>query len=276
MSYYSFIRVDGTRRVAVNKDFFTSRNIFKDIYNISFTFETLTPIHIGSGDVKIINSTPLYLHIKDADGHPTIPGSSIKGLISTLYLALCGRISDVSELFGTTSKIGGEISPVISKTFFNDLKVVGNYKIILKSLPRLWSPRRRPEYPAVKYYLDVQYVEPKGINQFIECVDEGAKFQGNIIGYCLKPWEVGGLIMSLGLKVLNGKTYVKTLKVGYAKPQGLGKIRLILESLKVEKCEVDSQTLNPNIIVERNIKHYIDAFLEKYTESSKRYEEVFK
>ncbi|MGC8869797.1 MAG: RAMP superfamily CRISPR-associated protein [Brevinematia bacterium] len=274
---YYFVKVDGTKRVAVGKELFKPRNSFSNTFLISMQLEIVAPLHIGTGDIsKVMNGMPVYAQARSVNGSPIIPGSSVKGAISTIFLALTGSIEATSELFGTSSKGDSErYGPLISKVFFNDFKIFGDYKIVNKPLPALWRPRYRPKYPAVKFYSDVSYSEPKNKSQQVECVDSGAKFQGEVVGYALNSWEVGGLLMSFGINVENGKIITRPIKVGYAKPQGLGKLKIVNESLSVKLYEVDRSNLKLNIR-EVSPSEYIYEFIRKHPHVKERYNMVFK
>jgi CRISPR/Cas system CSM-associated protein Csm3 (group 7 of RAMP superfamily) len=274
---YYFIKVDGTKRVAVSKELFTSRSSFSNMFIISMSLEVVSPLHIGTGEVsKIIDNMPLFLQTRDITGYPIIPGASMKGAVSTFFLALTGSIEATSELFGTSSRsYGNKYGPLISKIFFDDFKIFGDYRVVNKPLPALWRPRYRPEYPAVKLYSDVNYSEPKNKSQLVECIDTGAKFKGDVVGYALKPWEVGGLLMSFGINVESEKIITKQIKMGYAKPYGLGKLKVIGDDISVKVCEVNKNDLKLSTHV-THPSSYINEFTKKYPIAKERYNEVFK
>lgn len=256
MSYYDFVSVDSTMRSVMRPD---SRKRLENLFLIEPAFKIKTPLHVSSGKKKIVKKENrleiLLLHYKNSEGIPVIPGSSFKGAISTNFLALSGYAEITANLFGAT-----RTKAVISKVFFSDLKPE---KAELREVEvlRQWKPeKRRSGY--VKFY--TRKAPPTSRYGLIECIPAGIMLRGKVIGYNLKPEELGGLIMAMGFGIENA-----ILKLGYAKPQGFGQVipvELKLQELSFDGFEFKRKDLNS--------KDYIEVFRQKFGDRVKKFSKV--
>jgi CRISPR/Cas system CSM-associated protein Csm3 (group 7 of RAMP superfamily) len=152
------------------------------------------------------------LHYRNGHGEIVIPGSSFKGAVSTNFLALSGSIEDTSNLFGATK------NAVISKVFFSDLKPVNGVEPVKAEVLWQWSPRKFKRNHVKFYVKKASRTQKFG---YAECIPKGMILTGEIVGYNLKDYEIGGLLASLGY------SFDGVFKIGYAKPQGFGQMKLV-------------------------------------------------
>ncbi len=77
-------------------------------YLARLTLETLTPLSIGTGAADGVFDVEL---VRDANGLPTIPGSSLAGVLRHLYWQTYGESDkEIQRLFGFQSLNEGEPS----------------------------------------------------------------------------------------------------------------------------------------------------------------------
>jgi len=226
-AYYDFIPVDSTFRSIVPEGKFTPRSVIQKIFHFNFKIITFTDIHVGTGEKLItedIPPKPVLKFIRDGTGAPVIPGSSVKGVVSTNFLLLSGSSIMTSELFGTTMG-----QPLISKVFFEDMKPIGEPELILRNISRSWPPKRPRQWEITRKQMKVytsraQSTDPYGL---AECIPHGSTLTSKLSGINLRDFEVGGLLMSFGLYPTNEVVEAGCLRVGYGKPQGFGQVGTI-------------------------------------------------
>lgn len=223
--YYEFIQVDGTRRTSITPALFTPRNRLKRVHQLDITFEAVTEIHIGSG-VKGMKGRGvdglIHLAMRDATGTLYIPGSTIKGVVSTNYLALSGSSEETSECFGTTVRRRGR-GPAVSKVFFSDAKPQGPVQPCWRGINRPWTPSLSKRSCIKVYTAKAPSTKPYGK---VECIPPGILLRTSILGVEMRSHELGGLLMSLGLAPGEQGMKLGFLKIGYGKPQGMGLLRV--------------------------------------------------
>ena len=248
MSYYDFVCVDSVRRYVLNPDMRLSSEV-KNVVVFSFSFRVKTPVHVGSGMKEVRRKGGqleiVLKHYRNGDGRLVIPGSSFKGAISTNFLALSGSMEDTSNLFGATNRIA-----VISKVMFSDLTPDSD-RAVEKDVLRQWTPRKRKR-DCVKFYTDkAPKTEYYGK---LECIPEGSRLDGEVVGYNLKPYEIGGLLASASYG------FEGVFKIGYAKPQGFGQMKLEKASVKlvgIRGFKIKEQKAE-------NLNEFLHAFEERY------------
>ncbi len=256
MSYYEFVPVSSTQRTSTSPE---SRLKLKNVYSIEFTFEAKTHVHVSSGIKKLIKKGNRYeillQQYRNSSGLPVVPGSSLKGVVSTNFLALCGDAEMTANLFGAS-----RIKAVISKVFFSDMCPQKDDVVEVEVL-RQWRPNRR-KGRHVKFYVRKP---PRTANYgLLECIPAGSVLRGKVTAYNLSKFELGGLLMSMGFGI-DGAVF----KIGYGKPQGFGQMipveAKILEvkpdDLKFKKYEVDSQ-------------QYIQVFKSKFDDRISKFGKI--
>ena len=193
MTYYEFIPVDSTHRIVVAPDNRLNPRE-KNIFLFKPKFKVITELHVGNGMKRVTtkgnDAVITLLHYRNGLGKLTVPGSSFKGVVSTNFLALSGSIEATSNLFGATRK-----QAVISKVFFSDLVPVGDVEPVDVEIQRQWLPRRSRRNHVKVYVKKAPKTQKAG---YIECIPKGTILTGEITGYNLKPFEVGGILASLG------------------------------------------------------------------------------
>lgn len=220
--YYEFIPVDDTRRRAIPKDKFTPRDYIKHIHTFNLQFITESPLCIGSGE-KGYREKVILKHLKNAYGEMVVPGSSLKGMISTNFLTLSGSDSLTSNLFGTSQTGRGRFQgPAISRIFFSDAIPNDSIAPQMAKIQESWPPRSRKSRHVKIYTSQAPDTSEYGV---AECIPKGTALSTRIVGNSLNEIELGGILMSLGL-VPNRDTPSGILRMGYGKPQGLGMIRI--------------------------------------------------
>ncbi|MEM3586495.1 MAG: RAMP superfamily CRISPR-associated protein [Candidatus Jordarchaeaceae archaeon] len=242
-SYYDFIRVDSTRRGRIPERLFTDRRSLINIYLFELQFTTLSDVHVGTGMKELQeNGVPeivMVQYLNNKDGKPTIPGSTLKGLTSTNYLALTGSIDLTSELFGS------DRNPAISKVFFEDAVPLQDVEMKLVKVKRAWNLKRGVQR-SVKVY--ISKASPKEDYGLMQCIPKGTLLSTTIRGVGLRDFEVGGLLMSLGLKIQNNAVNTGVIKLGYGKPQGFGQLKLVPEKSRILSLDLKRLTGLANTI----------------------------
>ena len=251
MSYYDFVCVDSVRRYVLNPDMRLSSEV-KNVVVFSFSFRAKTPVHVGSGMKEVRHRggqvEVVLKHYRNGFGRLVIPGSSFKGAISTNFLALSGSMEDTSNLFGATKRIA-----IISKVLFSDLTPDSD-KVVEKDVLRQWSPRKGKRN-CVKFYTGrAPKTEYYGK---LECLPEGSRLDGEVVGYNLKPYEVGGLLASAGYG------FEGVFKIGYGKPQGFGQMKLEKASVKLVK--IRGFKIKEQKFEAENLDEFLHAFEERYS-----------
>ena len=254
MSYYEFIAVDSTRRFVLHPDNRLTP-AEKNIYVFRPEFVTVSELHVGSGmkSVEVEGNTVVItsLHYRNGYGKLAIPGSSFKGAVSTNFLALSGSSELTSNLFGATRK-----QAVISKVFFSDLVPAGNVMPVRVKVQRQWTPRKSKRGHVKVYVKKAPKTRDAG---YLECIPKETIVGGSIIGYNLKPEEVGGILESMGYGFENAY-----FKIGFGKPQGFGQMRLI--NVEVNRVILDGLSLKERKVDENEI----DEFRKKFESVCKR------
>ncbi|MEM2865487.1 MAG: RAMP superfamily CRISPR-associated protein [Candidatus Bathyarchaeia archaeon] len=242
--YYEFIPVDGTRRVAVSKEVFTTRNRFDHIALLNLSLEAKSELHVGSG-MKSIERVgrrllPILEALRDSSGMPYIPGSTLKGVMSTNYLALSGSIEEVSECFGTSQARSNCYGPLVSKLFFSNAVPESEVKPIYREVRMAWQPNIRRSRHVKIYTSKAPQTAPYGK---MECIPRGTRLKTSIVGINLRDYELGGILMALGLAYVGGKVEARPLKVGYGKPQGFGSLQVDPDRSTLDEREIALLTL---------------------------------
>lgn len=250
MTYYELIPVDSTRRFVVAPDNRLNPEE-KNVFLFKPKFKAITELHVGNGMKKVTikrNDTAItLLHYRNGIGKLTIPGSSFKGVVSTNFLVLSGSGKETSNLFGATRK-----QAVISKVFFSDLLPVEDVKPIEVEVQRQWSPRRSRRDHVKVYVKKAPKTQKAG---YIECIPKDTVLAGEITGYNLKPFEVGGILASLSYGFEHAY-----FKMGYGKPQGFGQMRLL--DVDVYEMVMEGFTFRKRKLSEEEKKYFKEHFEE--------------
>lgn len=268
-SYYDFIKVDSTRRGKIPDSLFIDRRELVNIYLFELQLTTISDVHVSTGMKELQeNGVPeivMVQYLNNKDNKPTIPGSTFKGLASTNYLALSGSIDLTSELFGS------DRNPAISKVFFEDVVPLEDVKMKLVKVKRAWMPRRRVQ-KSVKVY--TSKAPPTADYGLMQCIPKDTLLSTTIRGVGLRDFEVGGLLMSLGLNIQNNGVNAGVIKLGYGKPQGFGQLKLVPEKSRILSLDLkrltglanaikSQESLSEAKIVDKYTKKFIDEVKKK-------------
>ena len=250
MTYYEFVPVNSTRRFVVSPDDRLNPEE-KNFFLFKPKFKAVTELHVGSGMKRVSiegnNAVITLLHYRNGSGKLVIPGSSFKGAVSTNFLALSGSIEATSNLFGATRK-----QAVISKVFFSDLVPVEDVQPVEVEVQRQWSPKRAKRDHVKVYVKKAPRTQKAG---YMECIPRGTILTGEIAGYNLKRFEVGGILASLGY----GFERVR-FKIGYGKPQGFGQMELL--DVDVHEVVMDCLTFRKQKLDEGEKENFVASFEE--------------
>jgi CRISPR/Cas system CSM-associated protein Csm3 (group 7 of RAMP superfamily) len=265
--YYEFIPVDGTRRVAVSKEIFTSRGRFDRITLLNLSLKAESDIHVGSGTKSIERIggrlIPILKALRNGSGMLYIPGSALKGVVSTNYLALSGFIEDVSECFGTSQARSGYYGPLASKLFFSDAIPESSVEPVYREVQRA----RRPTIPKPKHVkIYTSQAPPTTPYGKMECIPRGTLLKTKIVGLNLRDYELGGILMALGLAPADGRMEAGSLKVGYGKPQGFGKIQVDPDRSTLDERKLDMiilKGIGANKLSSSRCARLIEAFINQ-------------
>lgn len=260
--YYDFIKVDSTRRGKISDKLFTNRMELKNTYLLELQLTTISDVHVSTGVKELEeNGVPeiiMLQYVNNTEGKPAIPGSSFKGVVSTNYLALTGSIELTSELFGS------DRPAAISKVFFEDTVPPKSIELKLVKVQREWKPRILVP-KSVKVY--TAKAPPTVHYGSMQCIPKGTLLATTIRGVGIKDFELGGLLMSLGLNLKNNEVTTEAIKLGYGKPQGFGQLKLIPENSKIQSVEFKGLTKDiksQGTLKESNtVNGYIKAFMNE-------------
>ncbi|MHA1401576.1 MAG: RAMP superfamily CRISPR-associated protein [Candidatus Heimdallarchaeaceae archaeon] len=232
-----------------------SHNKYKGYSGIlELIIETKSPIHIGTGNVEI-DIKGIYWKFSKVKNIPIIPGSSLKGIVRSTLEALSpsclggrckpeGKLCPACRIFGTTD--------YQSRVFFEDAFLQGDalYFREIFSIEDRW----RPLLPHPGYRKFYSYSSSiKGGIERIESIKEGAKFISAIRFSNLEDWELGLLLLSIGIS----PNYGFRLKIGGGKGKGLGSIKIEIKGKYAE----GSNFLSRNF---RDINSDKEGFIEQY------------
>jgi len=209
-------------------------SILSNFFEINVEFETKLPVHVGTGEIdcsfeeKRNQCYCVRKHVKK-NGYLIIPGSTVKGVLSTYFLALFKDNYEVSFLFGAP----GYQSRVIVEDFISESKPV------IEESPKQWKPHRyKPG--SIKLYKPVDKYHDHEKILCLECIPKDATIKGKIIVLNSNEEEVAKIILALGYMPKEEKEHsyqMGYLMIGYGKGKGFGKIMLKKESLSIVKYD---------------------------------------
>ena len=228
LNYAVGIKVDNTERVAIDKDKITPRLDVAKITEFRLTLTNKTHLHVGSGKKELDHQANLVKHLHYRNGYnvPVIPGSSMKGYLSTAYHALTGSAEKTSLLFGTTRG-----TAIISKVFCRDATPINSVTMEWVDMDDAWKPKRGRR-DEIKIY-DRKRGFGRTIAQ-LEAFPPKTKFHSRIVLYSNKADDIAGILTSLGY-VLQDPTnkdsplISRGFLLGYAKPLERGLLKLVPE-----------------------------------------------
>ena len=187
-------------------------NCIDSIGVLKITLIAEAPVHVGSGDLSIRENLPLSLNVKDANGTLIVPGSTLKGLTAHYYLAVYGRQEKTSSLFG--------FHGYMSRVLFKDAKPTTYVKPMYERVGASWRPRTRAPRSIKMYKLNLPRSNDKPV-LVLECIPSGTELTTEIIVVNTRENELAEILLALGY------TIGGTLLLGYGKPKGLGKVKVI-------------------------------------------------
>ncbi|RKX99914.1 hypothetical protein DRP77_12465 [Candidatus Poribacteria bacterium] len=228
---------------------------------IRFKLKALTPLHIGGGMIEVREvggrerAISTHASFKSI---PVIPGSSIKGAVRVIVEAVSpscmralgsksrrhlpkaikggcsmdkGRLCPACRLFGAPGWLGA--------AWFEDIPFPRESLTTVKT-PPLWTPGRGggKQLPAVylseddrcakgwKMYFHMRPAEGEELRAAIKA---GAEAAGRVAFENLSEGELGLLIMGMGYR----RERSFPIKIGGAKPAGLGSVRISIERIRL-------------------------------------------
>ncbi len=208
---YKFIKVDGLRRRSTGN--YIPHSSLSRAHKIHVFLRTESPVHVGSGEIQLHKDLPLLLNAR-SEGKLIIPGSTLKGAISHYYLALTGDISSTSNLFGFPG--------YMSKALFSDSFPEGSVEPQIVGIGPSWQPKAWESGKIKLYRNDIEFREEKE-QYYLECIPQGTSLKADII--VLNPLEIetAKLILAMGYNPNGSKVFL----LGFGKPRGLGKVRIL-------------------------------------------------
>lgn len=173
------------------------------------TIEALSPLTVSSGRKSLDPTQPDIPQIRNIDGTPTIPGSTLKGFIRGQIHRLLNTIDPVkaqrivTALFGNAGR--GERETWGSRILLEDATPAGDVKILSREHVRI-DPRTMGAAPGGLFTQ--------------EYVPEGARFIGGLYFRNLPP-----SLLAL-LKYVSEMAEVGIARIGRSKSRGYGKVRI--------------------------------------------------
>ncbi|RLG82668.1 MAG: hypothetical protein DRO40_07055 [Thermoprotei archaeon] len=252
-NYYKFISVDQTSRIKMLN--YEGHDKLGECYQIYLELSTITPTHIGSGDLQIDESgLPLSLNARDSKGNLIIPGSSFKGVIAHYHLAIFRQQKLTSSLFGFPG--------YMSRVLVDDIRPKSYIEPKKIFVDASWTPRKSEPGKIKIYVSKIRYIKSK-YALVLECIPEGTDMNAEVTILNANEDELAQILLALGVAPNTTETFL----IGFGKPKGLGKmkvknfsIRRIYNDLKIKK--VNRDTIYSKL--EGLFKKYEDNFNEVY------------
>lgn len=251
---------------------------------IELTIEVLNSIYISKGEYDMTESDVIYNQFFRVGDQYAIPGTSIKGMIRSLaemvsYSCISidkrfqGNVPDRKKKsckasrdgnnFCITCDIFGAMGKASKVKISNFIYENESGSVSIEGLPNLKGPH--PEKAHI--YMDenkmfkgykiynhgISSILKKG-NYQCECLNEGAKFKGNVIYENLDSEELQLLCFSLGL------TNDFNHKIGYGKPAYYGTIKVTSKDQEYTKYANEYKNN-----CSKDIKNNIMLLEEKYS-----------
>jgi hypothetical protein len=223
-----------------------------------------TPVHVASGNVELTGGgrIPLVKAHFRTGGKPAIPGSSLKGVIRSVFEAIsrscvrvqsrklrnklpqgfeqpCGELRNTNDLLCPACRLFGAMGYQGQVRFADALLVEGNTSVILS--PSLFAPRTHAriyyggdgKVVGRKFYFHGQ---PAKGNVPLEVCEAESRFRLRVNFVNLTKAELGLLLTALGQGSLPF-----ALKLGGAKPACCGSVEVQVAS--VETWDVTGSAL---------------------------------
>jgi len=227
--YYALETLN-TRRIPVRKEAF--HDISRDLHgSIALGIEAKSPLFVGSGQIEY-EGDQIYQRFARRGEKFIIPGTSIKGAIRSYAEALspsceggrCGKersghvdnLCLCCSLFGTLGLQG--------RVNFTDAIAVKGIKPIKHEIRLRWNPKRvrkgRRFYFHDKPEKDYVLAKIGCETEVVEALEAGAIFKGEMMLYNVQEWELGLLLLAMGLS----PNHRFDLKLGGGKNRLLGSV----------------------------------------------------
>jgi len=195
-----------------------SHSHIKTIGILKIALKTITSVHVGSGDFSTYKNLPLSLNAKNSDGELIIPGSTLKGVTSHYHLAVYGKQEKTSGLFG--------FSGYMSRALFKDAIPEAPFEPVYEKVGPSWRPRIRKLGFIKVYRTDIPRSNSTPVLA-LECIPSNTILTTEIIVVNTSEEELAEILLALGYSI-DG-----IILLGYGKPKGLGKIKIIQAVAKI-------------------------------------------
>jgi CRISPR-associated protein Csm3 len=201
--------------------------------------DCLTPLHLGSGALRLDAGLPVAAVARDGRGVPVVPGASLKGLLRFVVEAVTascdplehgrcdpgqGRLCPACSLFGAIGHGGYR-----ARVAVGELRLVGEPSSATEVLevPAMYQPRKPAGERRYKVYRHGR--EPVRGGERVEVVRAGACFRGPLWFEDVADPELGLLAFALGL---DGSFRPK---LGGFRPAYLGSVALAVEAQELRQ-----------------------------------------
>lgn len=212
--------------------------------HIDFTFETLQPVHVGTGvlvppqEIGVESDAPLVKGFHQIDGRLAVPGSSLKGAVRSFVEAITASCVNKTGHYGTrrsdaygecrynARRRQGKLCPACQMVgamgyqgqvlFADALLVQGASEVHF--IPAQYQPsgERSRRYYAHDLQDDRERTWP------LEVAGVGSRFSSRLRFQNLTAGQLGLLLLALG----QGQPPI-CLKLGAGKSAGLGAVRFV-------------------------------------------------
>jgi len=230
-----------------------SHELIENIGILKLTLKTITSVHVGSGDFSIHENLPLSLNVKNAKGVPIIPGSTLKGVTAHYHLAVYRKQEKTSSLFGFPG--------YMSRALFEDAVPEAIKELVYEKVGPSWRPRRSLPSSIKIYKPDLPRENDKSI-LVLECIPSNTILTTKIIVVNTSEKELAEILLALGYPIGG------TILLGYGKPKGLGKIRILKATTEMAVGAMIAKGAAEQI----DLTSYLEELKDKYKSTLK---EVF-
>lgn len=218
-----------------NRRKYTPRSPLRGLTKIKYLLKTRAPLHVGNGLVYEKDENIGKDVMRNNDGTPIIPGSTLKGVTRSnfnlilkktcttgQYQCKFGRryknICKTCDLFGTTT-LGSRIR--FQDAFLTQNGSSGYDVLKFIKIPHLMEPQVSKKYHQ-KYYYNIEF-DPQNTGDFpIWVVPSGINFKGIILIENCTKFELEVLFLALQVR--------PEILIGGGKNLGLGRCLVDLEN----------------------------------------------
>ena len=204
-------------------------NKYSILCQLKVKLTALAPLRIGRGKEEVSVVEPDLPVIKDASGHPIVPGSTMKGFCRANFQRILANLTGDKKAKQIVNDIFGDSDIHASTIYFGPLSSLKAELDVRKHIAI------NPETGAVRNLFE------------IELVKEGAEFSGRIVTRNLSPTYLSLLF------ALREFTNQGLFRLGGFKSRGYGLVKLDFEGMEIILPGISTNNLRQGVQLEPQI-----------------------